>query len=125
VRFTTPDASVRAIYVVDRSVRLSDLVPIHVLEDAFVDEGERALAAAGHLLSDVSGRSDTELVRTERTGDDIAHAIVREAASWQADMIVMGSHGRRGMVRWMLGSVAERVARLTPVPLLLVHDRQT
>jgi nucleotide-binding universal stress UspA family protein len=124
-RFTTPDASVRAIYVVDRSVRLSDLVPIDVLEDAFVDEGERALAAAGHLLSDVSGRSGTELVRTGRTGDDIAHAIVREAASWQADMIVMGSHGRRGMVRWMLGSVAERVARLTPVPLLLVHGGQT
>ncbi|WP_233837765.1 universal stress protein [Paraburkholderia sp. ZP32-5] len=125
VRFSTPDTSLRAIYVVDRAVRLSDLVPIDVLEDAFVDEGTRALAAAGPLLRVASGRSNVELVRTERTGDDVAHAIVREAASWQANMIVMGTHGRRGMVRWMLGSVAERVAHITPVPLLLVHGRHT
>jgi nucleotide-binding universal stress UspA family protein len=40
---------------------------------------------------------------------------------WQADLIVMGTHGQRGMVRWMLGTVAGRVAHLTQTPLLLVY----
>jgi nucleotide-binding universal stress UspA family protein len=41
------------------------------------------------------------------------------------DMIVMGSHGRSGLKRWMLGSVAEEVLRHSPVPVLMVklaHD---
>lgn len=38
-----------------------------------------------------------------------------------ADLIVMGTHGRRGASRWWLGSVAERVLRESPVPLLIEH----
>lgn len=121
VRFATHDTHLRAIYVVDRAVRLSDVVPIDALEDAFVDEGTHALAAAEPILAGASGRSSTAVVRTDRTNDDIAHTIVREAGGWQADLIVMGTHGRRGMVRWMLGSIAGRVAQLTRTPLLLVH----
>ncbi|OLL31129.1 universal stress protein UspA [Burkholderia sp. SRS-W-2-2016] len=125
VRFATPDTSLRAIYVVDRAERLSGLsaraLSVTTLEDAFANEGVRVLGAARPVLTDASGGAGTELVLTERSGDDVAHAIVREAARWQADMIVMGTHGRRGVTRWLLGSVAERVARLTPVPLLLVQ----
>jgi nucleotide-binding universal stress UspA family protein len=46
-------------------------------------------------------------------------AILR--ASTAADLVVMGTHGRRGPSRWWLGSVAERVLRETEVPLLVVH----
>jgi nucleotide-binding universal stress UspA family protein len=120
-RFATDDTLLQAVYVVDRAVRLTDFVPIDVLEDAFIEEGERALAAAKSLLAAASSHTSTRLAETERTGDDIAHAIVREAGACQAELIVMGTHGRRGVARWMLGSVAERVARLTHVPLLLVH----
>lgn len=122
VRFATHDAHLRAIYVVDSAVRLSDFVPINALEEAFVAEGTDVLAAAKPILSGASGRSSTALVRTARTDDDIAHTIVREAGGWQADLIVMGTHGRRGVVRWMLGTVAGRVAQFTQTPLLLVHS---
>ncbi|HNH51533.1 MAG TPA: universal stress protein, partial [Nitrosomonas sp.] len=40
---------------------------------------------------------------------------------WHADLIVIGTHGRSGFSRLMLGSVAEGVARLTSVPVLLIH----
>lgn len=46
--------------------------------------------------------------------------IVEAAKTNDVDMIVMGTHGRRGVPRWLLGSVAERVVRLSPVPVLTV-----
>ncbi|PNE79245.1 universal stress protein [Burkholderia thailandensis] len=120
-QFATPDTHLRAIYVIDRAVRLTDFVPIHVLEDAFVEESEKALAVARQLLDEAPGQSSTAVVSTDRTSDDVAHMIVREADRWPADLLVMGTHGRRGVSRWLLGSVAQRVARLTQIPLLLVH----
>ena len=42
---------------------------------------------------------------------DIREKIIDAAAEWRADLIVMGSHGRRGLQRFLLGSVAEHVAR--------------
>ncbi|KVA55556.1 hypothetical protein WI70_24215 [Burkholderia cepacia] len=44
-----------------------------------------------------------------------------DALEWNADMIVMGTHGRRGVTGWLVGSVAGRVARITKTPVLLVH----
>ena len=43
-------------------------------------------------------------------------------ASAGVDLVVMGTHGRRGPSHWWLGSVAERVLRETRVPLMVVHE---
>jgi nucleotide-binding universal stress UspA family protein len=55
--------------------------------------------------------------------------VASEARQWPADLIVLGTHGRRGVGRWLLGSDAERIARYAPVPVLLVRapesDRDT
>jgi nucleotide-binding universal stress UspA family protein len=58
---------------------------------------------------------------------DPAHEIVAAATKGGADLIVMGTHGRRGLSRVLLGSVAEKVVRLSPVPVLTVpgDDRET
>jgi nucleotide-binding universal stress UspA family protein len=124
IRFATPDTYLRAVYVIDRAVRLSDFFPIDALEDAFVDEGKRALAAAEPVLAGVSARTATALVRTDQSSDDVAHTIVREASDWDAHLVVMGTHGRRGIARWILGSVAGRVAHITQKPLLLIHANE-
>ena len=50
--------------------------------------------------------------------------IVKIAESKGADLIVMGTHGRRGVGHLLLGSVAERVVRLAPCPVLTVRDQQ-
>lgn len=47
--------------------------------------------------------------------------VVAEARKWRADLIVMGTHGRRGLRRVALGSEAEEVARSGPVPVLMVR----
>lgn len=50
--------------------------------------------------------------------------IVRAAAEESADLIVMGTHGRRGLNRLLLGSVADRVIRLAACPVLTVRGAQ-
>jgi nucleotide-binding universal stress UspA family protein len=64
------------------------------------------------------------LIEKRPDQDDIAHAIAREAESWRADLLVLGTHGRRGPARWLLGSVASRVARITKTPLMLVRGSE-
>jgi nucleotide-binding universal stress UspA family protein len=58
----------------------------------------------------------TVLVMDRQPADAILHA------GAEADLIAMGTHGRRGPSRWWLGSVAERVLRETATPLLVVHQ---
>lgn len=51
--------------------------------------------------------------------------ILAAAAEVGADLVVVGTHGRRGLSHAVLGSVAERVVRLSPIPVLTVRGRQT
>lgn len=63
-----------------------------------------------------------ESVLLESIGGPASESIVAQAREWPADLIVMGTHGRRGLRRFAMGSDAEAVVRSTPVPVLLVHD---
>ena len=47
--------------------------------------------------------------------------VAAETLDWGAELIVLGTHGRRGATRLMLGSGAERILRVAPVPVLLVR----
>jgi nucleotide-binding universal stress UspA family protein len=53
--------------------------------------------------------------------DDIAPAILADSEDYHADVIVMGTHGRSGVKRFLIGSVAERVIRQSMIPVLVVH----
>lgn len=67
-------------------------------------------------------QSSAPLVQTERRlveGDPVTE-IVEQATEGQCDLIVMGTHGRTGLQRMVLGSVAEQVARRAPCPVLTV-----
>jgi nucleotide-binding universal stress UspA family protein len=123
LQLATPEAHLRAVYVIDRAVRLTDFVPIHLLEDAFMDEGRTALANAAGVFANLSNHVETGLLRTKPASDDVPHKIVRESERWHADLVIVGTHGRRGVARWFLGSVAARTARITHTPLLLARPR--
>jgi nucleotide-binding universal stress UspA family protein len=56
------------------------------------------------------------------SGSHVADTIADFVQHWKADLLVIGTHGRRGVGRMLLGSVAERVMRLAPCSLLLVRD---
>ncbi|CAN7782097.1 universal stress protein [Caballeronia sp. LjRoot34] len=126
-RLANARTDLRAIHVLDLAALLTDFVPHTLLQDALVEQGDTALASASELfegLTDAGGpRLDTALLRTDEANDDVAHAIVREAARWHADLLVMGTHGRRGVVRCLLGSVANRVVAVARTPLLLVREK--
>ena len=84
--------------------------------EAFV-EAERSLKAfVDSTLSENAGNVETRVVEALP-----ANGILGLAASTGADLIVMGTHGRTGFNRWMLGSVTERILRESPVPLLTVR----
>jgi nucleotide-binding universal stress UspA family protein len=63
----------------------------------------------------------SEPLLREVTGKRIADVIVEQAHQHGCDLIVMGTHGRRGFTRLTLGSAAEGVARTSDVPVLLVR----
>ncbi|MFN3392913.1 MAG: universal stress protein [Meiothermus ruber] len=68
----------------------------------------------------------TQLTSTEpESRPGVAEALVDAGVAHGCDLVVMGTHGRTGLPRVLLGSVAERMARLAPVPLLLVRGDDT
>ena len=66
-----------------------------------------------------------ESVMIESFGGRAADFIVEQARKWRADLIVLGTHGRRGVRRLVMGSDAEQVIRATRVPVLLVRSKAT
>jgi nucleotide-binding universal stress UspA family protein len=64
---------------------------------------------------------ETDSVMIESLGASAADFIVEQARHWSADLIVMGTHGRRGLLRVAMGSDAENVVRIASVPVLLVR----
>jgi nucleotide-binding universal stress UspA family protein len=56
------------------------------------------------------------------SGYHVGDKIAELARDWKADLLVVGTHGRRGVSRLLLGSVAERIVRMAPCPLLLVRS---
>ncbi|WP_431228437.1 universal stress protein [Burkholderia contaminans] len=122
--FATPTTLLYAAYVVDRAVRLTDIVPVRALEDAYRAEGEDALAKIGPLFHATGNPSKRGVVETRPTSDDVAHALMRDAVHWRAELLVVGTHGRRGIAAWLIGSVARRIAHLAQVPVLLVRGTE-
>lgn len=80
--------------------------------------GARLLAAAARRAARCGVTVGTTLAET-MTGQ-IAKRVVSEARAWRADVIVIGSHGRHGVDRFFMGSIAEQLARTAPVPVLIV-----
>jgi nucleotide-binding universal stress UspA family protein len=120
-----PGAKIRLVHIVDELVVVSspdagipmmdDLIP------ALVDAGKKVLAKAKSVVEKAGGTAETSLI--EQFGGRAADSIVAEARKWRADVIVIGTHGRRGLRRALLGSDAEEVLRTASVPVMLVRDR--
>lgn len=62
---------------------------------------------------------DTLMV--DQVGQRLGHSVANAVGDWGADLVVVGSHGRRGIGRVLLGSGSEQILRSSPVPVLLVR----
>lgn len=83
-------------------------------------EQARALMASESALAASAGVKAETLV-IEAPGERVCDVIVAQARQQRCDLIVIGTHGRRGVSHALLGSDAERVLRLSPVPVLSVR----
>lgn len=84
-------------------------------------ESARAEAEASMVAAAQQMRSDNISVRTAVVFGRPAQEIVEFAEQEEADLIAMSTHGRSGLSRWILGSVADKVMRGTHLPVLLVR----
>jgi nucleotide-binding universal stress UspA family protein len=60
----------------------------------------------------------------DKLGERLSEVIAGAAREWSADLIVLGTHGRRGVGRALLGSGAEQILRQAPVPVLVVRSTE-
>ena len=113
-------AHLRLVHVVDEfsfatgfEVYLADTITLLKQGGQQILKEARARVAAAGL--------EAETVLFESVGRRVSDFVCEAANAWKADLIVIGTHGRRGVGRWLLGSDAERIMREAPVPVLLVR----
>lgn len=84
------------------------------------EQAGAALDRGGAICSGAGVPFETRIEESpgSRLGDRVAHA----ASDWEADLVVIGSHGRRGFSRALLGSGAEQIIRFAKAPILLVRE---
>ncbi len=118
-------AKLRLLHVVDERAIFSTVdagLNIEPLVESLKRSGKRLLARAARYAATRGIRPESEL--RENAAERIAEVVVARAKRWRADLLVMGTHGRRGVNRMLLGSDAELVVRNAPVPVLMVRARR-
>jgi len=86
---------------------------------AVADAGKELLEKHSMQLAEQGMTVETKLV--EAYGGRIGNVISEEAQKWNADLLVVGTHGRKGIAHFLIGSVAEDVTRTASMPVLLVR----
>ena len=99
---------------------LGSYIDIDTVKQQMRDAGNALLDQALAKAAAAGCAAERRLVESaqQRVGAMIADA----ASQWQADLIVIGTHGRRGFERMLMGSVAENLVRIATTSLLLVRD---
>ena len=123
VRLAKTDSSVvRLVHVLHQFER----APGHAAHGSFSSVRDKMRGDGDALLSRCSERArqagvvvETALLASITVG--LADQIAEEALRWQADLIVVGTHGRKGIERILWGSEAQHLMQRTSVPVLLVQ----
>ena len=90
--------------------------------DTMRESGQDVVAKAVALAEKNGVKTETAVMESFSTV--AADQILRQARKWKADLIVLGTHGRRGLRRLVLGSDAEQIVRSAEVPVLLVRAKE-
>ncbi|MEZ5447242.1 MAG: universal stress protein [Gammaproteobacteria bacterium] len=117
-------AQLRIVHVLDTNALFSgelEFVDIVPLKKAMADAGARILQRAAVTAASAGIEAETKLLDIPAMTQRIVDVIAAEAEAWPADLIVFGTHGRRGFSHLVLGSVAEGLVRIAPAPVLLIR----
>ena len=118
--------SVRLIHVIEELNQVIAYDPYGAYAGDLVkvmrDNGMKVLGQAMEVAKSAGIDADHRLV--EAAGQRLAEAVNKEVQSYHADLIVLGTHGRRGIGRVLLGSGAEQIIRAALVPVLVIRGSE-
>jgi nucleotide-binding universal stress UspA family protein len=117
------DTTLRLLHVIDRLPLLQGMEPPVIIEELLrsAERAGHAVLEAGAALAAKHSVQAQTIMRKPPRGR-VADTILDEARKWKAGLIVMGTHGRRGVRHLLLGSDAESVVRAARAPVLLVRS---
>ncbi|MFQ3294957.1 MAG: nucleotide-binding universal stress UspA family protein [Halobacteriales archaeon] len=113
----TYEATVHALYV----GRIGDAPPGVIDEEVASDPGGNVAAGALDLVDDSAVAAGVDYVERYVPEGPVSDAILAYIEDKDVDIVVMGTHGRTGIDRFIVGSVAEQIVRESPVPVMTVR----
>jgi len=116
-------AALRIAHVVDMgwaTIAPELAIDLRSRAEAVRAEGRAVMEAALAIARDAGQQAESMLLETSTPLQHVPEAIVDAAIEWRADLLVLGTHGRKGVERLLLGSVADGVVRHSPMPVLLM-----
>jgi nucleotide-binding universal stress UspA family protein len=118
---TSFGATLRAYYVVENTPMYFEAPGYDpsILQNQLVQQGKNLSAELAQAMRERNVNGEVT-VGEATPADDVPTLVLKAAADFNAALIVMGTHGRRGMQRLILGSVAERCVRQSTLPVLLI-----
>ncbi|SDX59753.1 Nucleotide-binding universal stress protein, UspA family [Collimonas sp. OK242] len=124
--FSAPGSTIRIVHVIEDLLTNypsidGDFSSVESLREAILADSKKMLFKAETDLRSQGFEVQTSLLELRDLGGDVAGAIKAEGDKHDIDLTVLGTHGRGGVRRLMLGSVAEHFVRISERPVLLVH----
>jgi nucleotide-binding universal stress UspA family protein len=115
---------VRLVHVIEEAAHLTGYDPYGGSSGELLE----AMRQAGHKVLDDGMATvraagiEADCMLMDKFGERLGECVANAAKLWNADLVVVGTHGRRGFSRLLLGSGAEQIIRLAPVPVLVVRE---
>jgi nucleotide-binding universal stress UspA family protein len=120
------NAKLKFIHVIDMYFPIVDATGdfnVINIDDILRKNGKEVLKKAKAAAKKAGIEADSEMI--EAIGARVSKLVINQAKTWSADLIVIGTHGLRGVERLVMGSDAETIVRTSPVPVLLVRNKET
>ena len=117
-------AKLRFLHVIDMHFPILDATGdfnVVYLDDVLRENGKKVLKKAEIAAHKAGVEVDSRTV--EAIGGRVSKFVMQQVKEWPADLVVMGTHGLRGIERLVMGSDAETVVRTSLVPVLLVREQ--
>ena len=118
-------AQLRIVHAVDTINLNLDMEFPYPLEfsEALIKNGQAVLRKAEAVVKKAGIAVESHLIEIDTMGQRIPESIAADADTWPADLIVLCTHGRKGLSRLFLGSVAEGIVRVASKPVLLIRGK--
>ncbi|RDJ99746.1 universal stress protein [Paraburkholderia lacunae] len=115
-------AKLQPLFVVDVPLLVYDVPGCDLphARNALLEQGANVIENAVASMKRAGVQGTPRIIETALSGDDVAHCILRAANDFKADLVVTGTHGRRGFQRLVLGSVAECFLRIAQCAVLMI-----